>query len=69
MWKKLFVGAATLAEVLGRELGCVELSDGETREQMVADGTPQEYIEAFFANVNWRVVEERLRVGAGESRR
>ena len=27
------------------------------------------YIEAFFANVNWRVVEERLRVGAGESRR
>ena len=28
-----------------------------------------QYIEAFFANVNWRVVEERLRVGAGESRR
>jgi len=27
------------------------------------------YIEAFFANVNWRVVEERLRVGASESRR
>ena len=27
------------------------------------------YVEAFFANVNWRVVEERMRVGARESRR
>jgi Fe-Mn family superoxide dismutase len=27
------------------------------------------YIETFFANVNWRVVEERLRVGASKSQK
>ena len=27
------------------------------------------YVEAFFANVNWQVVEKHLRVGTSESRR
>jgi superoxide dismutase, Fe-Mn family len=27
------------------------------------------YVEAFFANVNWRVVEERLRVGTRQSQK
>jgi uncharacterized protein YbjT (DUF2867 family) len=39
---------ATLADVLGRDLEAVPLTDEETRAQMEQDGTPQRYIDAFF---------------------
>ncbi|WP_236790628.1 NAD(P)H-binding protein [Amycolatopsis sp. GM8] len=38
---------AVLAEVLGRNLRCVELSNDETRAEL-QQGTPPEYIDAFF---------------------
>ncbi|MDG4864666.1 NAD(P)H-binding protein [Streptomyces sp. T-3] len=37
-----------LGEVLGRELRFEGQSDDEARAQMVADGTPDRYIDAFF---------------------
>jgi uncharacterized protein YbjT (DUF2867 family) len=39
---------AILAEVLGRDLRFVGLSNEEARKQMEQDGTPGEYIDAFF---------------------
>ncbi|MBS2537665.1 NmrA family NAD(P)-binding protein [Catenulispora sp. NF23] len=39
---------AILATALNRDLRCEPLSDEQTRAQMVADGTPEKYIEAFF---------------------
>jgi uncharacterized protein YbjT (DUF2867 family) len=39
---------AILASALKRELSCEPLTDEQTRAQMVADGTPEKYIAAFF---------------------
>ncbi|MEZ0107662.1 uncharacterized protein YbjT (DUF2867 family) [Catenulispora sp. EB89] len=39
---------AIVAEVLGRTLDFVGLTDEQARESMTADGTPQRYIDAFL---------------------
>lgn len=38
---------ATLADILGRDLRCVPLSNDEARAQM-SENTPAEYVDAFF---------------------